>query len=256
MKMRTLERNKVLRPKLPRKGIVRVIGLGGVGSIVARYAAVFLASFQKDVWLSLIDGDRFEPSNASRMLFGKHGNKAGVVRRELLPRFKNSKLTIMAHGQYLTPENIAGLIQPGDTVILCVDNHKTRKLVSDHCATLKNITLISGGNDGVGKNAAGVVRRGTYGNVQVYERRKGKDLTYKLTDFHPEIAEPKDKSPHEMNCTELVVSTPQILFSNLAVASAMCNALLLHLSGVTHYSEVSFDIADALMRPTLPIRKT
>ena len=248
-------KRKLLKPKLPSPCRVSIIGLGGVGSIVARYAAVFLASFQKDCFLTLVDGDKFEPSNSSRMLFGKHGNKAKVVAMELLPRFRQSRMTLQATKRYITPDNIGEMIRPGDIVILCVDNHATRKLVNDHCAKLKNITLISGGNDGVGKDSSGKVRRGTYGNVQVYVRRKGKDVTHSLSEFHPEIANPTDKSPHEMNCTELVISTPQILFANLAVASAMLNTLLLHLSGETHYSELSFDIADGMSRPTIGVKQ-
>ena len=138
--------------------------------------------------------------------------------------------------------------------MLCVDNHATRKLVNDHCAKLKNICLISGGNDGVGKDSGGTVRRGTYGNVQIYVRKNGKDITPSLAKFHPEIETPADKMPHELNCTDLVLSKPQILFSNLAVASAMLNALLLYLSGATHYSELGFDIADGWARPLIGVK--
>jgi len=250
----SLEKNKVLRPKLPHDCSVSVIGLGGVGSIVARYAAVFLASFQKNCGLMLIDGDSFDPSNASRMLFGRHGKKASVVRQELLPRFKQSYMKLVGVAAYITPKNIEWLIQDRDIVLLCVDNHATRKLVNDHCAKLKNIVLISGGNDGVGKDSSGVIRRGTYGNVQIYVRRQGRDVTHSLSAFHPEIAEPKDKMPHELNCTELVLSKPQILFANLAVASSMLNTLLLHLSGATHYSEVGFDIAEPWARATIGVK--
>lgn len=251
--MKKLPKNKILRPKLPENSFVRVIGLGGVGSIVARYAAVFLAAQQKNCWMTLIDGDKFEPSNASRMLFGRCGKKARVVRKELLPRFKDSRLTLVPYDRFVTPDNIEGLIQPGDIVLLCVDNHATRKLVNDHCAKLKNIVLISGGNDGVGKDSTKTVRRGTYGNVQIYVRKGGKDLTPSLSAYHPEIANPADKMPHQLNCTELVVSKPQILFSNLAVASAMLNTLLLYLSKRLHYGELSFDIAEGLCRPTIPL---
>jgi molybdopterin/thiamine biosynthesis adenylyltransferase len=251
----SLVRNKALRPKLPKDCCVTVIGLGGVGSIAARYAAVFLASFQENAFLTLVDGDKFEPSNASRMLFGKHGNKARVVALELLPRFRNSRLTLQAVKRYITPQNVGEMIHPGDIVILCVDNHATRKLVNDYCAKLKDICLISGGNDGVGRDSSGKVRRGTYGNVQIYVRRHGKDITPSLTAYHPEIANPADKLPTELNCTELVMSKPQILFSNLAVASAMLNTLLLYLSKATHYGELNFDIADGLMRPTIGINK-
>lgn len=240
---------KPLKPRMKPGQSIKVIGLGGVGSIVARYGAVFLASLQKDARMLLIDGDKFEPNNATRMIFGSHGNKAKVVQRELWPRFKHSHLTVIPYGVYVGQDNIKNLIQTGDIVLMCVDNHKTRKLISDHCCQLRNITLISGGNDGMGKDGSGAVRRGTYGNVQVYVRRNGKDRTVPLTKYHPEIANPKDKHPGEINCTELVTSVPQILFANLAAASGILNALLLVLSDELHYDEACFEIAEALMRP-------
>jgi hypothetical protein len=223
--------------------------LGGVGANLARNVAVFMASFQKNARLVMIDGDKFEPSNASRMLFGSYGNKASVIHRELKPRFKDSKLLLEIVKSYITPGNIKQLIRSGDVVLLCVDNHATRKLVDAHCATLRNVCLISGGNDGVGKDSTGAVKRGTYGNVQVSMRVKNKALTPTLSAYHQEIDKPADKMPHELNCTDLVMSTPQILPANVAVASSMLNALLLYFSKTLHYTEVSFDIADAVMRP-------
>lgn len=246
-------RNQALQPRLPLKASVKIIGLGGVGSIVARYGAVFLASLGQDVRLVLIDGDSFEPGNATRMFFGSCGNKATVVRTELAPCFLHTRLTVVPVESYLTRRNIKRLIQPGDIVLLCVDNNKTRRLVDRHCEKLKDICLISGGNDGVGQDSGGHARRGTYGNVQVVVKRKGKALTPTLSAYHVEIQHPADKLPNELNCTELVVSTPQILFANLAAASAILNALLLHLSGVLHYAELSFDIAEGLSRPTIKI---
>lgn len=220
---------------------------------MARYGSCFLASFGRDVWITLIDGDKFEPRNASRMLFGDYGNKAEVVQQELLPRFEHTKLGLLAQCTYVHPRNIKKLIQEKDIVLMCVDRHKVRRMVDRHCQKLKNICLISGGNDGVGEDSSGRLRRGTYGNAQIYVRRRGKELTPSLSAYHPEIKHPKDKLPTEESCTDLLVSTPQILFSNLAVASAILNTLLLYLSDSTHYAELSFDIADGLSRPTVGV---
>lgn len=162
-------------------------------------------------------------------------------------------MTLVPVPEYVSPFNITRLIRSGDIVLLCVDNHATRKLVSDYCTGLKNICLISGGNDGIGRDTSGSMRRGTYGNVQLYLRRNGRKLAPPLSQYHPEIAMPMDKLPGELNCTELVLSVPQILFANLAVASAMLNTLLLRLSRASHYAELSFDIADGLMRPTIKL---
>jgi molybdopterin/thiamine biosynthesis adenylyltransferase len=251
-----LPHNRIFRPQLPPNCAVKLIGLGGVGSVVARYGAVFLASLGQEVRFVLVDGDVFEYSNASRMLFAGYGNKAAVLRSELLPRFADSSLSLLAVEKFATPDNVSSLIQSGDLCLLCVDNHATRKLLSGHCSQLADVCLISGGNDGVGKDSSGAVRRGTYGNVQIYARCHGKDVTPSLASNHPEIASPADHLPGDQNCTELVASTPQILFANLAVASAMLNTLFLWLSGALHYGELSFDIADGLMRPTMPLSKT
>jgi hypothetical protein len=229
---------------------VKLIGLGGVGGIVARYLSVFLAAQPLGTRLVLIDGDAFEPSNASRMLFGECGNKAAVLREELLPRIADSPLTLLAIEEFVTPANIEQLLQDGDVVIMAVDNHATRKLVNDYCARqLRNVCLISGGNDGVSQEPDGRNHRGTYGNVQVYWRRDGADMSPSLSRYHPEIAEPSDKHPLEKDCSELVTTVPQILFTNMLVATSILGTFWLHFCDALHYSEVAFDLADALMRP-------
>jgi hypothetical protein len=234
---------------VPEDAAFKCIGLGGVGGPVARHLAVFLAASGRPARQVLIDGDHFEASNASRMVFGNFGNKAEVLADELLARLAESALTLAAINDFVTAENIHRLIREGDFVLLAVDNHVTRKLVSDHCATLRDVCLISGGNDGVERDRDGRQRRGTFGNVQVFVRRGGADVTPALTAAHPEIARPADRHPADKSCTELVASVPQILFTNLTVAAAMLNTLWLELSGVRPYAELVFDIAEGLMRP-------
>lgn len=250
----TLPRDQLLEPCVPDGTSVKLVGLGGVGQIVARFTALFLASVGSEARLVLIDGDTFEISNSTRMLFSSCGNKAEVTLDELRPRFCDTNLSLLAVDEYLTPENLDRLVRSGDIVIGCVDNHATRKLLNDHCARLRDVCLISGGNDGVGQDATGTIRRGTYGNVQVYLRRAGQDASPPLTQHHPEIQTPADRLPTEQSCTELIASVPQILFANLAVASAIVNALWLHFCGALHYRELCFDIADGLMRPVAPLR--
>lgn len=231
---------------------VKVIGLGGVGSIVARYVAVFLGSLGHDARLVFVDGDTFEPKNAARMCFSTFGNKAEVMVAELAGSTLGETLTLDAIDAYVEPGNVGCLVQAGDIVLLCVDNHATRKVVNDHVATLPHACLISGGNDGVGEDSGGTRRRGTYGNCQVFVRVNDRDVTPQLTRFHPEIDSPTDRPPTDPSCTDAIVSTPQLLCANLTVAACMLNALWLHLSGGLHYAEVAFDVADALMRP-LPL---
>ena len=233
-----------------RLGDVKIIGVGGVGGIVARYASLFLASHGADGRLVLIDGDAFEPGNASRMLFGSHGNKAEVVRGEILERLGDSELVIEAIDSYVTPETIETLIRDGDTVLLCVDNHATRKLVSDFCMRRRrNVSVISGGNDGVGPDSSGIELHGTAGNCQVYLRCDGRDVTPSLAAFHPEIERPADRRPDDVPCTELAASVPQIVFANLTAAASMLNAFWALACGRLRYVEVAFDIEAGRMQP-------
>ena len=238
-----------LVPHLDALSDVKVIGLGGVGVPTARYAALYLASLDANTRMVLIDSDSFERSNATRMFFGGAGKKVDVVRSDLLASLKHSRLSLESIEEYVSADNIEDLIQEGDIVLLAVDNHATRKLVSDFCANRRrDICLISGGNDGVGKDSLGRELRGTAGNCQIYIRRDGVDITPSLTEYHDEIENPKDAAP-DPGCAVLVETTPQIVFTNLMVAVTMLDALWLHLCGVLHYPEITFDIAEGLMRP-------
>jgi len=244
-----IPRSMLLNPVLPKNASIKIVGLGGIGSIVSRYLATFLAAQRQNCKLTFIDGDDFEPKNSARMLFKDFGNKAEVVAQDLEDYFEGSKLTILTVPEYLKKDNIDELLQEDDIIILCVDNHSTRKLVSTHCAKLKNVTLFSGGNDGVEKKDNGRNLRGTYGNCQVYARRDGEDRSPSLTLYHPEIENPADKLPSDISCTDLIMSVPQIMFVNLAAASCILNTVWLYLCNTLHYSEISFDIADGAMNP-------
>jgi hypothetical protein len=244
-----LPADRPLRPAFPEDQVFKIIGLGGVGGIAARYGALFLASLGRRARLVLVDGDSFAPENGSRMFFRERGNKAARICGDLLDYLADSALTIQAIEEFVTPENIGRIIRDGDIVIAALDNHASRKLISDHCAGLENVCLISGGNDGVGPDSSGRMRHGTYGNCQVFHRRASRDATPSLTAFHAEIREPADRLPTDLSCTELMASTPQILFANLMTASAILNALWLVLCDALPYAEVVFDIAEGLMRP-------
>ena len=54
----------------------------------------------------------------------------------------------------------------------------------------------------------------------------------------------------------MAVSTPQILFTNLTVASALLNAFFAHGCGRLAYQEVKFDVLEARMLPQLPLAPT
>jgi molybdopterin/thiamine biosynthesis adenylyltransferase len=196
---------------LRKKQNISIVGLGGIGSILSEKISRFLnyaPSFHGSR-IKLIDGDEYEEKNLQRQEFGSFGNKAVVKSVDLKREYPN--LNFETFGEYVNFSNISEVLKGEDVIFLCVDNHKTRKLVSNFAEELQNVILISGGNDFID------------GNVQTYIRKDGKDITPSLTDYHPEIETPKDKSPDEMSCEELAVSSsPQLFFANLTAATIMC----------------------------------
>jgi len=220
---------------MPGRIDIKLIGVGGIGCALAPFLARYLQSEQRltgeEVRITLVDGDEFESKNASRQSFEGLGNKAKLKASELARSFPG--LSFRAIPEYVTATNLPHLIEEGELVFLAVDNHATRCAVSRHCERLSDVVLISGGNDF------------TDGNIQIYVRKGGRDRTAPLTRYHPEIADPKDKSPAEMSCEELAgEAAPQLLFMNLGVASAMLNAFYSWRSGRLSYGEVYLDILE------------
>lgn len=239
-----------LIPALPENCNVKIVGLGGVGGIVLDYLSLFLRSLQIPLRLVLIDGDSYEPANQQRMRFSRAGNKAEVKASEIAGVLQDSEVTLIAVPEYLDSGNLDRLIRERDILFLCVDNHATRRLVSEHCARLQEVVLFSGGNDGVELPQ----KRGTFGNVQIAIRHSGADLSAPITRFHPEIRHAQGKLPSELDCGQLAVSSRQILMANLAVASAMMNAFFAYTCGRLSYQEVQFDILEARSLPQLPLK--
>ena len=209
---------------------IAIVGLGGVGSILAERLCRFL-NFSQDYksLILLVDGDKYEPKNYERQEFIGIGNKAETKAHELASRFP--KIEFDVFDAYINEDNIQDVISEDTVVFICVDNHKSRMVINNYCKTLNNVTIISGGNEL------------TDGNAQLYVRKGGKDLTPDLCAYHPEIANPEDKLPDEMSCEELSVSEPQLYFTNLGVATLMCwlfyNSVV---KGQHERSEVYFDI--------------
>lgn len=220
---------------------VVVVGCGGIGKALLPNLCRLL-NYDKQQWrVILVDGDAYTADNAKRQAFVTLGNKAEVSRDELAPLFTN--LVIEAVVAYVAGPNdavseqqtalqVADLIKDGDTLFLCVDNHKTRLNVSRFCQTLHNIRLISGGN--------GM----TDGNVQIYVRRNGRDLFQPLEAVHEEIRQAAiTKAPHEMSCEELATSgTPQIYVANVFAATLMLAAFYAELNRANSAGEIYFSI--------------
>jgi molybdopterin/thiamine biosynthesis adenylyltransferase len=166
------------------------------------------------VEVSLIDGDTYEERNRERQLFTDIGPKATVTANRLRELFPD--LMFWDHPDYVDEDNVVRFIREDDVVFLCVDNHTSRKLVSDRAEELDNVTIISGGND--------------YhdGQVIVHVRRDGKDLTLPVAKHKDDIANPEDEHPRDVQeregCDVQAASAPQLVVTNNAIAALMLNA--------------------------------
>jgi len=216
---------------------VVVVGLGGGGTFLVQPLCRYLAYSAPETQVVLIDGDNFEPKNAERQIFTALGNKADVTAAHLRPQF--SQLQIETKPRYVTEDNVYLYIKEGDCVFSCVDNHASRKLLSDHCSTLEDVVLISGGNEF------------DDGNVRMYIRRQGKDLFPPLTHQHPEIQHPTDRNPAELDCLQLAATgSPQLIFANLKAATEMvCLFWVVCTNDDPTYNEVYFDLKTGAQRP-------
>jgi molybdopterin/thiamine biosynthesis adenylyltransferase len=220
---------------------IKVIGAGGIGSYLIEPLARYLSYSEKNCEITVIDGDSYEERNRERQRFSSCGKKAEHTVHQYKTDFP--KIHFKFKNEYITEDNVISNVRENDVVFLCVDNHSTRKTVSDRCAELDNVTLISGGNDY------------TDGNVVCYIRKNSQDLTKSLTDLHPKIANPEDRNPgvtdsRNQGCQVQAQSQPQLLFTNLAIASMMLNCYRKCEQDTFKHHQVYVDIETLRSRPS------
>ena len=162
---------------------VKVIGTGGIGlSLLPNLCRFLNYEVEKfpEPQVSLVDGDEFEEKNRSRQRFSRDGKKATVTAEELRDEFP--RIIFFDHPVFVDEDNVVRFVREGDIVLSCVDNHKTRKILSDRALELRDVTIINGGNDL------------TDGDVITHIRRGGVNITSPLAckHHHPAIANPTD----------------------------------------------------------------
>jgi hypothetical protein len=118
-------------------------------------------------------------------------------------------LRIFGHNEYVLARNVQMAVQDGSLVFVTVDNHPARALVDQAAARLPNVCMVCAGNEKVD------------GNVHVFLRRAGKNLTAPLLARHPEIAKAKAGDRAEMGCEDLISQgETQLLVTNFLAAAA------------------------------------
>jgi len=221
---------------------VKIIGLGGIGGYLADPLSRYMSHKHKDVQVTLVDGDVYEEKNRERQQYAQTlGYKAQVAAEELAPKLPN--VQFRAKKEYITDDNVTELVRENDIVFLCVDNHATRKLVSDRCQELENVTLISGGN------------HYTDGNVILYARKNGQDFQKPPTALFESIQNPKDENPgvvqqrSSQGCEAQRESAPQLIVTNFDMAAAMLSVYYSYEQGKANFEQVFVDSVSLSRRP-------
>ncbi len=215
-----------------------LVGCGGIGSQLLPPLVRYLANRSEPrSLLVLVDGDVFEPGNRSRQACSN--SDLGSNKAEALARVARvDGLAVQAIPEFLDETNVRSIVREGDVVLLAVDNHRARALVDRHLGSLSDATLISGGNDE------------TDGNVQLVRRRGGEFVDGGLAEIHGEIGRATAAEFAARNgCERQAEERPQLVVTNLMVASAMLNCLWVVLEhGSVSYSEVYLDVIANAMR--------
>jgi molybdopterin/thiamine biosynthesis adenylyltransferase len=209
---------------------ILLVGCGGIGSQLLPPLVRYLSNRPEPrPLLVLVDGDVFEPANRSRQACSHHD--LGLNKAEALARIaRDDGLATQAIPEFLDETNVRSIVREGDIVLLAVDNHRARALVDRHLGSLDDGTLISGGNDE------------TDGNVQLVRRRNGWSVDGHLTEIHPEIGMATQEEQRGDGCQAMAAERPQLLVTNLMVASAMLACLWqITERGSVPYSEVYLD---------------
>ena len=209
---------------------IKIVGLGGIGSSLANILSRFVNYDNDNTYVfHLVDGKEISFRKLERQEFESDcGNKADLKKMELERKFPNIRYESCPF--YLNDRNISNIIEEGDIICLCVDNHKSRCMVSKFADALDDVVLISAGNDLID------------GNAQLYVRQNGIKITPSLTDYHPEILNFTDKLPDELSCEELAYYTPQIYLANLKAAVLMAEIFRIYKLDKELISETYFNI--------------
>lgn len=224
-----------------------LIGAGGTGSILFNPLLRYLESIErtenKPFTLAVIDGKAIRPNNLDRQMFMRDQidrNKAEA----LIEAYRADPRVVIAVPRYLGKDDMT-MIAENDIVLIAADNWPIRRHIEEQAKTLKNITIINGGNE---------LRDGS---MQIMMRRKGKDIMPPLSKGHPEILADDGQDMALLDCHQIaeLPGGEQTIMANMMSAVAMLNAVH-HVhrweadpKSLPKWNEVFFDLQTFAMRP-------
>lgn len=220
------------------------IGAGGTGSALVPHIARLMSQGDNNINYTLIDGDRVANSNINRQNFIK--SDIGLYKSEVLAkRYSNAfGVSISAIPNYLDEDLSKSLeLWNKDIVIGCVDNNKSRVLISKEISRQENYKIpiyLDSGNELTGGQC--------FIQNRIYKKNFGPELLIE----HPEIAKADDTLPTERSCVENQESGEQRLTTNLTASIMLFNVIDMFLSQikVTFY-EVNLTTANSVEKKYL-----
>lgn len=193
-----------------------VVGCGGIGSHFIPNLAVLT---DRKIPLTLIDGDRYKPSNSARQPLVYMGytneNKAYAMQQFLYIAMKVGHVS--AVDRYIHDDEDFASMLVRDTssrgqdyatlLCLCVDNDATRRIIYDGVRMQKSsVVVVDMANE---RNNGDVIMWGWIG---------GEDVGIFPPLLYPNIKEPKDRPPGASCQQELSTGDTQILTTNMMAA--------------------------------------
>lgn len=191
---------------------VFLIGAGGTGShLIGPLTQLLRFHPEGTNDITVIDGDVYENSNATRQVFDETdlgANKAEATAKRL------NNPNVRTIPQFIDEEKFTQIlektVEKDDSflVITAVDNHATRHAVikAIDAGNYSNFILISPGNSY------------DQGQVILYVKEDGEAKTAHPFKKYHDMAEPVDAIPGAEGCTRHINSTPQLITANMGAA--------------------------------------
>jgi len=193
---------------------VTVVGCGGIGTWLVPPLARILACQGFKGPVHLWDGDKYEEGNANRQEFAPA--HLGVNKAEAMAnvvRASHPVLDVVDHREFVLPDNVDQAVAEYGLMVTCLDNNPARALIEGAARKLRNVCVLSAGNELM------------HGNVHVLIRRDGKDATQPLLLRHPEVG--TDKRGDRIDGCERLIEEgeTQLLTTNFMAAASVLFAL-------------------------------
>lgn len=219
-----------------------LIGAGGTGShLVGPLVQLMRYHPEGTNDITVIDGDNYEDSNATRQVFDSEDlgeNKARATAKRL------GSESIRTIAQFVNQEKfseiLAATVEKSDNflVITAVDNHATRNaIIKSVDEGYENFVLISPGN------------AFATGQVVLYVMEDGVPQTAHPFDKYADMADPEDAIPGDGGCSQAVASTPQLITANMGAAWGVLMTVSNILDDKGWFEELHFNCRKAKMVP-------